>query len=108
MSSELYRILAELWSGLQVPISMNMPLGAARTPWDELKELLKLQGWVTAEDVNLAIAKYLNPHYVTEEEASINCAAGKHDWSELYTDGEEDGVWCLHCGVTIPNEGESL
>jgi hypothetical protein len=118
MNDKLYDILSRLWAGLQVPVSLSMPLGAAQGPWNELKELLHLQGWKTSEEVLQAIKKYTvdsHPYFGAKKDqiqdtfdlaysqTSTPEPICQHEW----VIGAEDGMYCVICGVSIPNEGES-
>jgi len=54
---ELIRTFATLYTGLQVPVSMSMPLGAADDAWRTINAGLGLVGWVNVEDVEAAMSK---------------------------------------------------
>ncbi|HEY1700832.1 MAG TPA: hypothetical protein VGG75_14065 [Trebonia sp.] len=56
---EMIAAMAELIAGLQVPMSMSMPLGAAKDPWTRLHRGLHGFGWATAEDYEHAIRAVL-------------------------------------------------
>lgn len=47
---ECITAVAEVLAGLQVPVSMGIPLGAALEPWRTLHEEAKAFGWATADD----------------------------------------------------------
>lgn len=54
MDEKLALAVAKLYCGLQVPISLGMPLGVAREGWDAINALLPGSlgvGWVKEEDV---------------------------------------------------------
>lgn len=46
---ELIENIAKVMAGLQVPMSMHMPLGAAIEPWSDLHTALIGFGWATKE-----------------------------------------------------------
>ena len=43
-------LLAKLLAGLQVPLSLGLPLGTADAPYRELLDAMPGFGWRTAED----------------------------------------------------------
>lgn len=45
----LLRDVVKLVAGLQVPVSMAMPLGTAREPWERLKRVLEPVGWMDTD-----------------------------------------------------------
>jgi hypothetical protein len=51
--------MAQLLAGLQVPVSMEIPLGAAGPAWTELHRSLHGFGWATAADYETAIRTVL-------------------------------------------------
>lgn len=53
---ELLEALAQLYVGLQVPISLGMPLGVAREAYDKITDLLHLSGWTSEVEAIDAIA----------------------------------------------------
>lgn len=53
--AECITAVAELLAGLQVPVSMNMPLGTATEPFHELHVALKGFGYATAEEYEAAL-----------------------------------------------------
>lgn len=55
--NELDVIFAGLIAGLQVPVSMGLPLGAARTAYSDAVNKLNLMGWQSVEEVYTAIKK---------------------------------------------------
>ncbi len=57
--AEVVRDLAEVLAGLQVPVSMGMPLGAAREPWGRLDDRLVGFGWHDADDFEAALLEAL-------------------------------------------------
>ena len=62
MNEELAAAVAKLFCGLQVPISLGMPLGVAREGWDEVRKLLPNElafGWVQEKDVAKWLASQL-------------------------------------------------
>lgn len=56
---EFIRNIAQLLAGLQVPISMELPLGTATVAWTELHRSLHGFGWATAEDYEREIREVL-------------------------------------------------
>lgn len=56
---EIIEAVAELVVGLQVPVSMAMPLGTATEPWRKLKDELAGFGWTSKEIVADALRKKL-------------------------------------------------
>ncbi len=64
--SEFIATVAKLVAGLQVPVSMGMPLGQAREPWGQLHNLLR-SGWHEPEEYEIAFAKVLNPNVDVEK-----------------------------------------
>lgn len=59
MKDEDIRLLAELLEGLQVPLSIGVPLGTAREPYVQLRGKLHLFGYPTVEEHEWAIRKHL-------------------------------------------------
>lgn len=57
---QLIKAVARLLAGLQVPVSMQMPLGAATEPWTELHRGLRGFGWATADDYEQEIRRVLD------------------------------------------------
>lgn len=53
--------LARLLAGLAVPVSMQMPLGAATAAWSELHGQLIRFGWASADDYETALRDVLTP-----------------------------------------------
>lgn len=51
--------IAELMAGLQVPISMGMPLGAALEPWRRLNDEAVSFGWADANMYRVKLAEML-------------------------------------------------
>ncbi|MCW2899506.1 MAG: hypothetical protein JWO67_1771 [Streptosporangiaceae bacterium] len=47
--------VATLLAGLQVPVSLSMPLGTARMAWTSLHARLKAFGWATPEEYHAAL-----------------------------------------------------
>lgn len=58
---EFIKEVAQLLAGLQVPVSMEMPLGAAIAPWTQLHRGLHGFGWASADDYETHIRKVLEP-----------------------------------------------
>jgi hypothetical protein len=56
---EMIKDMAKLLAGLQVPVSMGMPLGAAKDPWVRLHRGLHAFGWAGAEDYEAEIREVL-------------------------------------------------
>lgn len=56
---DLIRNMAVLIAGLQVPVSMEMPLGAAGPAWIELHRGLHGFGWAQASDYEAKIREVL-------------------------------------------------
>ena len=56
---EMIQAMAALIAGLAVPVSMEMPLGAAGPAWTTLHRGLAGFGWVTAADYEREIRKVL-------------------------------------------------
>jgi hypothetical protein len=56
---ELITALAELLAGLQVPVSMEMPLGKATAAWTMLHAHLAGFGWKRAADYEEALRREL-------------------------------------------------
>lgn len=56
---EFIRAVAQLLAGLQVPVSMEVPLGAATPAWTELHRGLHGFGWATADDYETHISEVL-------------------------------------------------
>ena len=57
---ELIRTLAQLVSGLQVPLSIGVPLGAANQPYRDILSGLKLGGWQDVDQFETALRSKLN------------------------------------------------
>lgn len=53
----IIKALAETVAGLQVPMSMGVPLGAAQRGYNDLADLLWGFGWQTAEDITAMLMK---------------------------------------------------
>jgi len=59
-NEEIIRTIAEILAGLQVPVSLQIPLGAAREPWIRLNESLRMGiGYATAEEYEKALRDQL-------------------------------------------------
>jgi hypothetical protein len=58
---EFIRNVAQLLAGLQVPVSMEMPMGTATVAWTELHRGLHGFGWATADDYEREISEVLEP-----------------------------------------------
>jgi hypothetical protein len=56
----LIQEIAALISGLAVPVSVNMPIGAALAPWSALHSRLIGFGWGTAEQYEAALREVLD------------------------------------------------
>jgi hypothetical protein len=61
----LVRNMAQLIAGLAVPVSLEMPLGAAGPAWAELHNGLVGFGWHSADDYEAAIRGILDAAGVT-------------------------------------------
>jgi hypothetical protein len=53
------RDVSQLMAGLQVPVSMEVPLGTAAPAWTELHRTLIGFGWAQSADYEAAIVKIL-------------------------------------------------
>jgi hypothetical protein len=53
--------VAQLLAGLQVPISLKLPLGAAAPAWTQLHRGLYGFGWASADDYEARINEVLEP-----------------------------------------------
>ena len=52
MGATLIRLIAEMIEGLQVPRSIGVEMmGAAMEPHDEIRDRLRIMGWVDAGDI---------------------------------------------------------
>lgn len=51
------RDVATLLAGLQVPVSLSMPLGTARMAWTSLHARLKAFGWANPEEYHTALRR---------------------------------------------------
>jgi hypothetical protein len=49
VSEEILLDVVKLVAGLQVPVSMGMPLGTALEPWTRLKDKLQGFGWLSTD-----------------------------------------------------------
>ena len=56
---EIIAEMAKLLAGLQVPVSMGMPLGAALEPWQRLYRNFNSFGWTDAEVLETELKKAL-------------------------------------------------
>jgi hypothetical protein len=56
---DFIRAVSQLLAGLQVPVSMEMPLGTATVAWTELHRQLYGFGWAAADDYEDAIIEVL-------------------------------------------------
>jgi hypothetical protein len=56
----LIRSFAAMMSGLAAPISLGVPLGAAREPWSDLHTQLIGVGWATPQQYEAAIRRVLD------------------------------------------------
>lgn len=56
---EFVNDVAALIAGLQVPVSLGMPLGAATEPWRRLKNATVAVGWSDADEVAEGIRRIL-------------------------------------------------
>lgn len=67
-ADEVVHELARLWVGLQVPVSVGVPLGIAREAWDALKENLPF-GWldVPCVETNFCELLGMGEHRVPRE-----------------------------------------
>ncbi len=59
MKVKMMKLLAELLSGLQAPMSVGVPLGTALEPLNQIRSELHLFGWPTVEEHEQALIKYL-------------------------------------------------
>lgn len=57
---EIITAIAEVLAGLQVPVSLNMPIGAAREPWGKLHEETKSFGWALISDYETMLRSRLD------------------------------------------------
>lgn len=57
---EILAALGAVLAGLQVPVSMGMPLGAATEPWTRLHRELTGVGWSDAESYTAALTERLS------------------------------------------------
>lgn len=55
----MIKAMARMLAGLQVPISMDMPLGTAMPAWTELHRGLHGFGWAKSEDYEAEIRSVL-------------------------------------------------
>lgn len=51
MNEELLPLFAKLVHGLDVPVSVGMPLGKAREAYTEIREKVGIFGWLSEEEV---------------------------------------------------------
>lgn len=58
---EIVSDIAKLIAGLQVPMSMSMPLGMAIEPWRRLHYLTG-PGWKTPEEIEVRLREHLDAH----------------------------------------------
>jgi hypothetical protein len=56
----LIRDIAALMRGLAVPISLELPLGSALSPWIDIHSRLIGFGWATTEQYEEALRKVLD------------------------------------------------
>lgn len=66
---EIIRAVAEVVSGLQVPVSLGMQLGAAREPWGKLHEIANDGfGWHDADQAEIKLREALADEVVRRVE----------------------------------------
>lgn len=58
--------LAELLSGLQVPLSLRVPLGAAEKPYRKILDTVNPFGWTDAEQIRAELDKIFGPSIAEE------------------------------------------
>lgn len=56
---EFIDTVAKLVAGLQVPVSLGLPLGEARDPWGRLSDLSGF-GWKTSEEIAESFRQHLS------------------------------------------------
>jgi len=69
---QFIRHAAHLIAGLAVPVSLEMPLGAAGPAWTELHRGLVGFGWATAGEYEEAIREILGVAAQTAQEGAVS------------------------------------
>jgi hypothetical protein len=80
---EVIRAMAEVVAGLQVPVSIAMPLGIAREPWGRLHNLIG-GGWYDADKAEVALRVALAPNNV---QGAVDITPDPVSWPECPTCG---------------------
>lgn len=62
MNEKLVEAIARLVAGLHVPVSLGMPLGAARQAYNDVRNEINDFGWSSAEEIE----QQLRAHWTEE------------------------------------------